>query len=146
MEGSEYVMGKAAESSVNKVLICFLSIRNDSEEKFLMQLCRELWQIIYSFQPFTLMYLCWFWFQIVYGWYSNWVFSILPACFQSNPKSDYNRDCGPLYKLHWSGIILFLVICGSENLSNFSWSSGCLEISAWVLINHFNLGFVSNFD
>lgn len=41
-------MGKAAESSVNKVLICFLSIRNDSEEKFLMQLCRELWQIIYS--------------------------------------------------------------------------------------------------
>lgn len=41
-------MGKAAESCVNKVLICFLSIRNDSEEKFLLQLCRELWQIIYS--------------------------------------------------------------------------------------------------
>lgn len=138
-------MGKAAESSVNKVLICLLSITNDSEERFPLQLCRELWQFTLC-QPFTLLYPCWFWFQIAYGWYSNGIFSILPACFQSNPKSDFNRDCCPVYKLHWSGIILFLIVCASENLSNFSWHSRCLEISAWVLINHFNLGFVSDFD
>lgn len=101
MEGSEDVTGKAAESGVNKVLICFLSIRNDAEEKFLVHLCRELWQIIYSLptshtdvSPLTLVS------DSIYGLYSNWVFSILPACFQSNPKSDFNRDCGPLYELH----------------------------------------------
>lgn len=138
-------MGKAAESSVNKVLICLLSIINNSEERFLLQLCRELWQFTLCL-PFILMYLCWFWFQIVYGWYSKWIFSILPACFQSNPKSDFNRDCVPMYKLHWSGIILFLIVCVSENLSNFSWHSCCLEISARILINHFNLGFVYDSD
>lgn len=129
MEGSEDIMGKAAEASVNKVLICFLSIRNDSEEKFLVQLCREFWQIIYSLPTIhTVVSLLTLVSDSIYGWYSNWVFSILPACFQSNPKSDFNRDCSPLYELHWSGIILFLIICASENLSNFSWYFDCLEI------------------
>lgn len=50
MEGREAVMGKTADTAVNKVLICFLSIKNYFEEKFLEQLCRELRQIIYSLQ------------------------------------------------------------------------------------------------
>lgn len=137
--------GQHNRTGVNKLLIFFLCIRksfwcisaeNYGKKKSFFANHLHGWKLMFL----TLVS------GSIYGQYSYWVFYILPACFQNKPKSDFNKDSGPLNELYWSGIILFLIICASENLSNFSWHFGYLEIKVWALINYFNLGSESDFD
>lgn len=130
MEGSEEVSGKEAETGVKKVLIYFLSIRNDCEEKILVELCRDLWQIVYSLPTIYMMNLCWLWFPIVFmadfqtGGFL--FFQLASRATQSQISIEIvvlsmnYTDLGSVY--------LFLIVCASENLRKFSWHLGCLEI------------------
>lgn len=130
MERSEEVSGKEAETGVKKVLIYFLSIRNDSEEKILVELCRDLWQIVYSLPTIYMMNLCWLWFLIVFmadfqtGGFL--FFQLASRATQSQISIEIvvlsmnYTDLGSVY--------LFLIVCAFENLRKFSWHFGCLEI------------------